>query len=228
MIAIEPGTLGTELEADGAALVQSTIAPITTREELQAVVGLRQDLAARVKVVVEFFKPFKSQAHQLHQQLCDREGLLIAPLQQYDAACAAAIRDYKVITDRQREADERAAQEQARRDQQARAVADAAALEAQGQPALAAAIIEEALVTPAPVVVLPDPLKVKGLSFTRVWKWRPAGGTTPAHYARAVSVVLRQYLTLDTKKLDGYATSMKDTASIEGLEFYYEDRPNRR
>jgi hypothetical protein len=226
----EPTTLGTELLHEARTLEERhAVITIETRTDLEQSALDRKDISERQRAVADFFAPFKRTANQLHKMLCDRERAILTPLDRLDGALRRAQEDFKQRDDaRRRERERREADEQRQRREQ-QALADAALLERQGQADVAAMVLAEAISTPAPVVVLPVTTeKVSGLSFSRVWKWRPAGGDTPENRSRAQQVIPREFLMLDETKLTRYATGMKDTARIDGIEFYYEDRANRR
>ncbi len=94
-------------------------------------------------------------------------------------------------------------------------------MESAGETELAGAVIAEAIAAPAPVVVLPD--VTKGVvRFRREWKWRY---TTDE--ARALQVLPRTYLAVDTKKIGSYARDHKGSAALPGIQVYYEDVPIR-
>lgn len=207
---------------------------ITTVAACEQAVTDRQQIADAITSVEAFFSPLKRLAHQLHKALCDRESAILAPLRIRDKRIVDAIREFKTDQDRQRQEAERAEADRQRRDREAQAAAEAAALERQGEPALAEAVIAEAVTAPPPVVALPDVTKqVEGLRFTRTWKWKFAGGpadvkaTPPEFRARAMRLLPREFLTVDEAKLAKFATGMKDTARVPGIDFYYVDTPRR-
>jgi hypothetical protein len=173
-------------------------------------------------------------AHKLHQALCDQESEILRPLQRLDALKRSAIAAFKNREDEDRRQRERAEAEQLRRQREETAAREAAALEAEGEHATAAAVIEEAITAPAPVVVLPDTTRtVEGLHFTRRWCWRYAGGpadvrnTPPDVLARALAMLPASFLMIDEKKIGAYARSMKASARVPGIEFYAVDDPRR-
>jgi hypothetical protein len=218
-------TVGGELVSTTTQLVarlQDTA--ITTQGDLQQAVMDRQQIGDAVKAVEQFFDPLKRMAHQLHKALCTREAGILAPLRKLDADKAHAISDFKRVQDRVRQQREQALAEQQRKDREAEAMAEAATLEHAGDHAMAAAVMNEAIAAPAPVVVLPDALKaVADLKFRRVWKWRYTGNDP----ARALQLLPREFLTPDERKIGAHATTMKDSAKLPGIDFYFEDIPVR-
>jgi hypothetical protein len=227
--------IGGELESSSQSLVQRFgVVVITNKATLEQAVIDRQSITAAVRNVKDFFEPLKRMAHELHATICRRERAILAPLETLDENCVTAIRDYNTASARAREAAERELAEQQRLDEQARATAEAAALETAGQPELAASVIAEAIERPFPVVALPDETKqVEGLSFRRSWHWRFSGGpndvkhTPPAVLARSMTIIPREFLTLDTAKVGQYARAMKSAGKIPGIEIYHSDDPIR-
>ena len=108
-----------------------------------------------------------------------------------------------------------------RREEQTRAAAEAAALETAGEPELAAAVIAEAIAAPLPTVSIVDETK-SVVKFRRSWKWR---FTTDE--ARALQLLPREFLCVDTIKLNKYAVAMRESAKVPGISFYPEDVPIR-
>jgi hypothetical protein len=211
--------VGGELAADTTALVTRVgVVSVSDRASLEQAVLDRQAIGESVKRVQAFFEPFKSSAYKLHRMLCDRENEILGPLLRLDQAMKAGISSFKAAEDRARQQREREESERRRREDEARAAVEAAALEAAGDHALAAAVVDEAIAAPAPVVVLPDATKgVEGLKFTRRWLWRPQNE----------ALVPREFLCLDEKKIGAYARAMKGSGAIPGIEIYHVDDPVR-
>lgn len=215
-------SVGTELALSTQGLTQRLAgATVTDQPSLEQAVLDRQDIGAALKQVESFFKPIKDMAHKLHKAICDRENAILAPLLRLDADKTRAISSYKRAQDELRQQREREAAEQRRREDQTRATAEAAALESAGEPELAAAVLDESIAAPLPVVVLPDAVKAT-VKFRRTWKWR---FTTDE--ARAVQLLPREFLCIDTVKLNKYAIAMRDSATVPGVTFFYEDIPIR-
>jgi len=211
--------VGGELEATAHALAERlTTTAITDLASLEQAVLDRQAIGEAAKRVETFFEPFISSAHKLHKMLCDRKNAILGPLLRLDVAKRTAITDYKWQEDRRRQLREQEIAAQRRRDSEASAASEAAHLESAGEHALAAAVVNEAIAAPAPVVVLPDVTKtVPDLKFRREWKWR----------VRNAALVPRDYLCIDEKKVGGYTRSMKGSGAIPGIDIYFEDVPIR-
>lgn len=227
--------LGGELEQTALALAQRTRGlAITDRVGCEQAVLDRQSIGDAIKRVEEFFAPFKKMAYDLHKALCNRENAVLLPLRNVDAERQTAIRTFNDAQTRIREAEERKRAEQARRDDEARAAAEAAALEVAGDHEMAAAVMEEAIAAPMPVITLPT-LKeqVAGLKTVRRWYWRFPGATgevktsPPAVVARTMQLIPREFLKIDEQKLGAHVRTMQGAAKIPGIQVYYVDDPVR-
>lgn len=191
----------------------------------------RAAVYALIKQGEEFFRPLKALAHQLHAKICAREKQILEPLRRLDEDQAAAIREYHALEDRARREREAAIAEEQRRDRERQAIRDAAEYERSGDHEIAAAILEEAVAAPAPVVALPDPVR-EVVSFTRRWRWKYVGGpenvahTPPDVLRRALAVLPDEFKMPDEKKIGAFARSMKSSGRIPGIEIYAVDEPN--
>jgi hypothetical protein len=174
--------------------------------------------------VAAFFAPLKQAAHKLHKTLCDREREILAPLERLDAAKRKAIADYKAEQDRLRQAEEQRLAEERHRLEQDLAAAEAARLEAAGEPEVARAVLAEAIAAPPAVVALPDITRqVSGLKFRTTWKWRYVGNNP----ARAMQLIPREYLAVDEQKIGAVVRGLKGMTKIPGIEVYSVEEPVR-
>lgn len=225
------GELARASETLALQLVPTAIADTAALEQA---VRDRQTLGAAIQRVEVFFAPLKKMAHDLHKALCTRETEILAPLQRVDAIKRGAISSYKAAQDRIREAEEQRLAELRRQEEEQRAALEAAALERSGDRELAAAVLEEAIARPAPVVVLPDVVRqVEGLSFVRRWLWKFSGGPadikqTPPHLlVRSLGLVPREFLMLDEKKVNAHVRAHKGSTKIPGITVFFVDDPRR-
>jgi hypothetical protein len=205
---------------------------VTDVVSLERAVLVRTAIGEKMKAIQETLAPPKSWAYKLHRWFCDLESAATAPYEHLDTYERAQISDFKQAQDRIREARERELADERRRADEARAAAEAAALERSGEHEMAAAVMEEAIAAPQPVVALPD--VTRGVaSFTRRWTWRYAGGpkdvkqTPPQILARTMALIPREFLCVDEAKIGTYARSMKGSGKIPGIEIYYVDDPRR-
>jgi hypothetical protein len=186
------------------------LASLTRAREVRTQIGARQ------KQIAEQLARPKQWAHSLHQWFCTLERAALAPLQILDNFEKAQISSFNEEMTRVREAKEQAIAEARRLADQARATSEAAALERIGEHQLAAAVVAEAIAAPPPHVALPNEVKAVQ-SFRRRWLFEVV----------TESEVPRDFLMLDTTKLQRYASAMKDSGKIPGVRFYYVDDPVR-
>jgi hypothetical protein len=209
-----------EQESDALAARFQSFA-VTTQQEYEQVGLTLTEIAAAIKVREDFMRPIKEDAHRAHRTACEREKTLLAPLQKLMTTLKAAALAWKTAEDRRRREEEARLAEQTRRQLEDLAVAQAAQLEAAGQGQAAALVLEQAVSTPLPVIVLPPAAPaVDGVATTKRWAWRPIGGETPDARERAVQLVPRQFLELADAKITAYVRAMKGTARIPGIEVY--------
>lgn len=183
----------------------------------ERVVGLK-DLQAKT---CEFFDGTKDKpgpqklAYAAWKALTDKRAELLQPIQ-------AEITRLTTAMDTWQQAEDRRLQEEA--DRQARALAEqqqavaleaAAALERQGLQDEAAAVVAEAIVAPAPVLVAaPAAPKVAGLTRRQpIWRARIVDA----------SKLPREYLMPNDAAIQAMAKTTKGSVAIPGVEMY-EDR----
>lgn len=209
-------TIAPDLAGEARALVAGSPAAIATAEDAAAAVKDRERLADLRRRVVEYFGPLKSSAHQLHKNICQRERVILDPIDVRDEAIRLQLRTYKIAEDAARTAREAEAAKFAQRAEEDRATHEAAIAELAGDPDLAAAIVEEAVQAPPPVVPLPAPA-VPGLKFVQRWKWE----------IEDVHAIPREFLKVDEVRINGYVRTMKSSGAIPGVRIYSVDEPVR-
>lgn len=215
-----------QLAAETTALVQQhTGLKVVDEGSYEASAALSLEIARRLKVITEWFKPLKDAAYKLHKDLCAREAKAVEPLKALDAGNAGERTRWRAEQERKRRDEEARLQAIAKQEADALAAAQAAALEASGEAALAEVVLEQAVAAPPPAVVVETYVpKVKGLSTREEWFWRPIGGDRK----RAEQLVPREFLTLDDSKLTKYAKAMKADAKVPGIDFYSKDIEAKR
>lgn len=227
--------MGQEHELAVQHFVSTTTLEVVDVLTCQQAVDLRAEIKTRQQKVVEFFRPLKDAAFKMHKAICQRESDVLGPLNLFDAGLQGSIKTWNDERARVARERERELADAARREEEARALVEAAALE---QAALSApsreaaveleqqaeAVIREALAAPAPVVVVQsDARQVVGLKTRRDWKWRFTGGDA----TRAFPKIPREYLCVDTKKIDKVVKAMQGSTAIPGIETYFDDVPVR-
>lgn len=185
---------------------------------------------ARVQQFVKRAKPKFDQtcdhAHKAWTSACELRALFFRGLESFDARARQLLGSYQQKQERLRREEEARIAEEERQKEQARINREAKLLEKQGQKDMASALRSTPVAAPA--ISLPSAVpEVQGLSYREDWKWRPAGGDTPAGRAAAEKLVPREYLELSDRKLNAM-TRFKGTVKIPGIEFYSVKVPVRR
>lgn len=209
--------MGRDLEVQNRAFLETAVVSITDAGGYESAGTFLRELQTKRRQVEQFFKPMKDLAHKLHKAICQRERVLLDPLDAIDRKVRGAMLEYQREEERKRREEERRLAEEARQREEQRLLEEAAALERQGQKELAEAVVEQAAEMPTPVVVVEsDVPKVAGVTTASRWTWRPINGDE----ARAIQLVPREYLKLDTQKLNTYARMYGASAKLPGIEFY--------
>lgn len=201
---------------DALAFVQANRIQVVDIDTLALASAVRRAIGERQKVITAKLAKPKSWAHGLHQWFCTLEKAALAPLTALDTYERDQITRFNDAQSRLREEQERVIAEERHRAEQARAATEAAALERAGEHELAAAVVEEAIAAPVPVVHLENDVKAIQ-SFRRTWHYEVTNE----------ALVPRAYCTPDLKRLQGLATSMKGTHAVPGVRFFYTDDPIR-
>lgn len=196
-------------------------------------VAIRTAIGERLKAIEAQLKDPKSWADKLHKWFCSLEKSARMPYERLDAFERDEIRAFNDAETRRRQTREREIAEQERAKQQAAALEEAAHLETMGEPAMAAAVVEEAIAAPTKSVTLVNECKSVGVKTVRRWRWHFVGGpqdvskTPPEVRARAKAIMPRDHLIIDDRGITAYVTDFKDAASIPGVHVYYTDDPVR-
>lgn len=194
---------------------------VTDAISLQRVEERLVDVAGHRKEIENWFKPIKEFAFRLHRMICERENQVLSPLSAFERTAKDNSTTFRREQERLRLLEEQRLSDEARKAEQARLAEEAALLEQRGEKELASQVLEQAVNTPAPVIVMADTLpQTRGVSHRPNWKWRPIGGDTPQNRARALNLVPRDFLELSTTKLNAYAKAHGASAKVPGIEFF--------
>lgn len=212
--------LATEHERKVRILAEET-AEVTDAASMQRVGELLVEVVGHKKDVTNWFEPIAALADRFHKAITGRRGQVLNPLLAFETKAKANVDRFQREQERLRRQEEQRLAEEARQEEQRRLEAEAALLEHRGEDELASQVLEQAIATQAPVIVLPSRTpEVRGVSFRENWKWRPLGGDTSIARARAVQLVPREFLCLDEKKLNQFARAHGASAKVPGLEFW--------
>jgi hypothetical protein len=203
------------------ALATAEGAEVIDADSYARVGGRLVELVEHRRTVQDWFKPLRELAFRLHRMICDRETAVLEPIVRFElAAKTNRLRLEREEAEARRREEQRLAAE-ARQQEQERLAREAADLEQRNEPELARQVLEQAVAAPAPVVVLPSALPATpGISSRPRWLWRPVGGEGAAAKIRAIQLVPREFLTLDTVKINAYVRSHGASGRIPGIEIY--------
>jgi hypothetical protein len=177
---------------------------------------VREMIGERENAILAQMAQPKRAAHGVHAWICTLERALLAPLRELDERLKREIQTYYAAETIRREAREREIAKARQEAEQARAATEAAALERAGEHALAAAVVEDAISAPPPVVALVDEVRAVQ-AFRRTWKCDVVD----------LALVPREFLVVDLARLGSYARAMKESANVPGVRFYFVDEPIR-
>jgi len=196
--------------------LQETIKTLTVRnvEEYERGVNLVRHISDLRKQIEETFNPIVAKAYAAHKEAVAQRDKFLKPLDINRAEVDRKLLTFKSEQERKRRDEERRLAEEARRKAEADALAEAAELERNGEKELAAQIVEQQIVAPAPVVSVPTTVpKVAGFTTQKIWRWKITNE----------SQIPREYLMVDEVKIGRVVRAMKDAAVIPGIRVYDED-----
>lgn len=210
----------TELVQQAAAIVVTDVA---SQEQASKIL---LTIASMRKKIADTWKPMKEAAFRTHRTICDKEKELDAPLAQAEKTLKERIGGYvqeqRRIAREQEEELRRQERERAEAEAQAEsqrlALEDAVALEAEGKPAEAEAVLNNPVpvaakyVPPAPVAA--QVAQVKGVPTREVWKFRIVDEAK----------VPREYLIVNESAIGAVVSRTKGKVNIPGIEAYPEQQ----
>lgn len=171
---------------------------------LVAIKGIRKKINAT-------FDPIIKAAHTTHKEAVAQKKTAEAPLVEAENIIKPALGAWDTQQENIRLEEERKRQAQARKAEEERQLAEAVALEEQGEKEAADEVMAEP-VHVAPVIIPKTVPKVQGISYQVRWKFRITDE----------SKIPRGYLTPDTVKIGQAARMMKGACDIPGVQTYSE------
>lgn len=190
---------------------------VRNAEENAEACDFLQEIAAAIKGVEEFFRPMKDAAYKAHKAITSRETEILSKLKEAKAHLSRQVGAWTAKQAEEHQAEQRRIQDKI--DEEARQNALAANAKAMeladaGETALAVEVLQKAksAATP-PTISLPVPPKPKGITSTKVWKFRVVDA----------ALVPREYLVVDEKAIGQVVRALKAQTHIPGVEVYSED-----
>lgn len=206
---------------------------VATREDCENAASRLQGISSMVKQVTDWFKPMKDAAFKAHREITAKEKSVLDPLENAKRHLSSQIglfhrkeEEARVAEERrlQKEAQERtqkqAAEEAQRREELA--IRKSAELESQGKTEEAEMVLSHAAATSTaiqsqaqnvPIVHVPAPPKIAGVSIRQNWKFEIV----------SPDLVPREYLIPDEKTIGARVKALKDKCQIPGVRVYCEE-----
>lgn len=170
-------------------------------------------IKAMRKEVDDTFNPVIYAAHRTHQEAIGAKKKIETPLIAAENLLKRGVSDYQFKKEQERIEAQRKLEAAARKIQEDRIIAEAAAAEKDGDPQLAAEILNAPV--PSVPVILPSPvIKVDGISRRENWQFR----------IKNEQDIPREYLMVDESKIRKIVKALKKDAEkhIPGIEVYDE------
>ena len=186
---------------------------ITTNDQYEEVAAFLLKLKAIRRKIDDAFNPIITKAHEAHKEAVAQRKKAGEPLDLAESIIKPKIVGYIQEQEKKRVQEEARLQAEAKKQQDDEALVLAELSKQSGNHEEAQAILEEGAHAEAPVIVLPkETPKVEGISTREVWKFRIVNPT----------LVPREYLIVDEKKVGGVVRSLKNLTNIPGVQVYSE------
>jgi hypothetical protein len=160
--------------------------------------------------ISETFDPIIQQQHKAHKMAIEKKNKFFIPLENAAKAVKKLMANYDQEQEKKRLLEQRRLEEEARKKEEDMRLEEAILAEAMGDTEGAKEILDEPVFVP-PVVVAKETPKIQGGPVSRtIYKFR----ITDA------SLIPRQFLIPDMVAIGGVVRSLKEKASIPGIEVY--------
>ncbi len=168
-------------------------------------------ISAMEKKIKAFFDPLCKKADEAHKALTSAKAIEIAKLAPLKAHINKEQTDWNVEQERLRRLEEDRLRREAEKAEEDRRLQAAIEAEQAGEKEEAAAVLEEPLYVPPPIVEKTVP-KQAGLAMTTTWRWR----------LKDINLVPRQFLNINETVLNAHVKNLKDRSNVPGIEVYPE------
>ena len=165
-------------------------------------------IKAHRKKISEKLGPPKQAAHAAWSKLCALEKELDTPYANAEAEVKNGMSAYLRDEEQRRKQAEEEMRAKLRKDEEERRLNQAVRLEESGKKEEAAAVLDKPIVTPAVTYAAPE--KVQGEQRKKVWKFRVVDE----------SLVPREFLVVDEKKIRAQVVAFKGNTKIAGVEVW--------
>jgi hypothetical protein len=184
---------------------------VQTADDYEFSLIICEDAIRRKNAVIEFFKPIKQAAYNLHRAITQRETALLATYIHVENLIKARRMEYRRNEERKRQEAEDEQRRIAKDEADRKALADAAVLEKQGKREEAQEVMQQAIAAPAPAVVVPSTVpKQAGSAITPKVSYR----------IDDESLVPREFCSADPKKLRAHVLVHGMKTNIDGVTVF--------
>jgi hypothetical protein len=171
-------------------------------------------IATRKKQVGETFDPIVQKAHSAWQEAIAQRRKFLDPLEKAEVNVKGKVSFWRIDQERIRREEEHRLAAIAKKEADDRAIAEAEALEANGEPELAAMVLQEAAEAPPPVVVaMSNVPKQDGIAKKTTWKFRIVNA----------ALIPRELMSPDEVKIGAIVRTQKNLTKIPGVQAYPEE-----
>ena len=183
---------------------------ITTNEQFKETGAFVQGIKGKQKEVKDHYAQKRARSYDIYKAVTTKISSYIDPLAKAERIVKKKLGDYRVEMVRLRRIEETEKLAIAETQAETRQLADA---EETGDDS----ILDEPLIVAPPVLETEVP-KMKGISFTTVWKFDVVN----------VDDLPRKYMIIDVKKIQGVVNALKDASSIPGIRVFSEQQVGAR
>ena len=181
---------------------------IDNQERCEAAGELLKVIKGFRKKIEDTFKPICEAAHKAWKTAVAGREAHDGPMAQAEAGIKYKMSAYLNEQERLRRVEEQRLQAEAQKAAEEQAEQDALLMEATGDAEAAEVVRQEPVV--APVVVVAPVAKPQGISTQSIWRFRITNA----------SIVPREFLAIDEKRIGAVVRAMKSATNIPGVEIY--------
>ena len=183
---------------------------ISSDEQFQETGTFLQGIKGKQKEVKDHFEPERIEYYTKYQAVMKNIRTYTNPLGEAEGIVKQKLSVYRVEQEQKHREEEQKKLVEARKKEEERLLAEA---EETGDDS----ILDDEIIVPPPVVETEVP-KMKGISFTTVWKFALVN----------VDELPREYMILDIKKIQGVISALKEATNIPGIRVFSEQQVGAR
>lgn len=192
-------------------LVQARAFSIESQGDYEFSLTIAEDAIRRRQAKQAWFAPLKKLSDMLHSMICAMEKQAMADDVEVEQIIKGRRIDWRQAEERKRLQAENEARRIAKDEADKKALADAAALEAEGQPEAAQEVLQQAIAAPAPAVVVQSSVpKQTGSAVRKKFSYR----------IDDPEKVQREFCSPDPKKIKAHVDAYGMASKISGVTPY--------